>query len=96
MIKEKEFLDALNLIKRYQVQISEQARMALLAKPKTPIDDFLKKYGNGMMPRLYNGLRIWADREPMYCIEDIVMPEFFKRRLLGVACWREFIKLRGK
>jgi hypothetical protein len=105
MITEREFLNALDIVKKYQIQISEMISEIKIEPNfgKTPILEWVKKQSENRNRghnhvRLLNCLHnycVWNDNNIKF-IEDMTLKEFMTIRNAGMRSWNEFLILTGQ
>lgn len=85
MISEKEFLDAVEIVKAYQAQV-----MGVLIPPPITIEDYLNSPKRNISVRALNGLLALVNRSdnPIKYIKDIKMKDFLAKNV-GRRSWNE-------
>ena len=105
MITEKQFLNALDIVKKYQIQISEMISEIKIEPNfgKTPILEWVEKqsknrHGGHNYVRLLNCLNNYCYRNDNYIkfIEDMTFKEFNTIRNAGMRSWKLFLELTGQ
>jgi len=104
MITEREFLNALDIVKKYQIQISEMISEIKIEPNfgKTPIMEWVEKqsknrHGGHNHGRLLNCLKnycVWNNN--IKFIEDMTFKEFNTITNAGMRSWNEFLILTGQ
>ena len=105
MITEKQFLNALDIVKKYQIQISEMISEIKIEPNfgKTPILEWVEKQSKNRNRgynhvRLMNCLNNYCYRNDNYIkfIEDMTFKEFNTIRNAGMRSWKLFLELTGQ
>lgn len=104
MITEREFLNALDIVKKYQIQISEIISETKIEQNfgKTPIMEWVEKQsirdGGQNHVRLLNCLKNYCYNNDNYIkfIEDMTFKEFNTIRNAGMRSWKLFLELTGQ
>ena len=104
-ISEKQFLEAVDIIKQYQIQM-ELKLSQIEHSNKTTIERFLFNYRNDiytfeMSRRLLNILHNIVDNPQYYrsgvkYIEDFTKKNFLRIRTAGLKTWYEFEEILNK
>ncbi len=88
-ITKEEFLQAVDVIERYQKQLNEQINLS-----KTPIK-LWEPYMNGGLPIRVRQALNHIIEHPFEYLEDVTKIRFLQTRNVGIDSWNEFVKLRG-
>lgn len=104
-ITEKEFLDALDIVKKYQAQLAEIISDVDVTpvSAKTLISDWVEKYKFEHPDIVKQNNRLFNQLTYHFCysnvkvyVEDITWKEFRKIRSLSIVSWRAFLSLTGR
>jgi hypothetical protein len=105
MITEKQFLNALDIVKKYQIQISEIISETKIEQNfgKTPIMEWVEKQSKNRH-RGHNHVRLlncltnycYRNENNIKFIEDMTLKEFMTIRNAGKKSWNKFLILTGQ
>lgn len=102
MISEKEFLDAIDIVRRYKEQVNNLAMQAeAVHAKKTLISDWINKNSDKISTRLYNALKyndIWNPKNKILqkiYVEDLDRKSFLAIHGTGKNTWIEFWNVLG-
>lgn len=99
MITEQQFLEAVDLIKQYKIQIDNVLTEAgTIRKPKTLVDDWMAR--KDISVRLHKALTATEGsgnlkKRKFIWMEDITKREFLLTHFAGRVSWNEFVYLDG-
>lgn len=96
MITEKQFLEACDIIKEYQIQINSLVKNTLTSElTKTDFMEWAKN--TDISVRLYSGIKFNYERGFIKYVEDVkTRKQFLKNRFLGKKSCDEFFNIINK